>query len=161
MKKNKIIIFVLLLISLCLSGCAKRDTNKEIAEAFLQVVFTVPYEKFTTIEDRLLIDRDVDQSNKMVTEAIESLCGEFVAEDTLADGTSSLYQNVILLHLGAGSSNSEVYTYEVKSIEVTKVDDKHYGYSVEVYNSVADEFSTMTGSIQFNDDNLIDYMTIQ
>lgn len=158
MKVTKIILTVIMIfITLSLVGCDEKLSNKERAEIFVRKALTVPQEDISEVVNSGLDEKDIEQYAKKLDEAIESFCGDFVSKDAMTNPNSTFYQRIIMLHIMASGKD---YTYTVESVEVTKKNDKKYNYTADILASNEENKLSLYGTIQFNDDNKIDYMSL-
>lgn len=90
-------------------------------------------------------------------EAIEALCGDIVSKEKITgESNSNLRLNIILLHFSTAMND---ISCNVESVKVTSLNDQLYEYTAFVQTSQQDELQTVKGTVQFNDENLIDYFT--
>jgi len=162
MKKTKsILIYIMIFAMLSLLGCSEKLSNEETTEVFVRKALTVPYDGiYEAIKaDSGSDSKDIEQHTKELNKAIESFCEDYVSEDKMFDGSSIFYNQVIMQHIMATVND---FTFTVKDLEITKYNNKKYSYTADILasNFMKDEL-TAYGTIQFDDNNKIYFMTIK
>lgn len=174
---------IILLSFLCLSFftfCKSKPSNLIIAESFVKTAFTLPNdelidatEKFnaslkkSSTEDELLLL--TQNYNKYITQYFLTLFNNNVSENKLTSG-GAFYDNIVMLHIIAANHG---YSYKLEDFTVTKSKNESiFDYTVKLNTdiplNVTDIFGNssdvksinLTGSIQFNSDNKIDFVSV-
>lgn len=160
MKFLKVTLLIIMAIAtVSLVGCDKEKSNKEIAEVFIKEVLTLPNEDIALMAKLDVQSVGSEEIDEKMSQTIMALYGGDVSKTTLTDGTSRFYNDVVMLHVMAAVNN---FTYAVESIEVTELDEKQFSYTAEVLASnEANGKLTITGSVQFDDDGKINFMTVK
>lgn len=152
-----------LLFTACLllfaSGCTTEESQKETAAAFLKRVYTVPSEGFVRAAAMIGDDTaDLDAYTAAVLTELQTI-GEGLADgESLKSLNSKLCLNIMGLHLDAIEAGE---TYTVNRVELTESGEKNYRYQVTLTVSGKEEQKTYIGSLQFNDQGYIDYLTVE
>lgn len=154
--KKRIPIF-LILVFVFSAGCAAADPNIQAAEAFLTRILTVPDGTIDELARSDLHLENMPEYERQVHEAMLALCGDAVAPEKMLDGSSHLYQEIYMLHVRA---DYEGYAYTVTEVAVEQIDGGNYSYTAILSTGDPDKPATATGSLQFDEDNKIDYITI-
>lgn len=146
-------------ILLSLVGCAQSDALQENAAVFVKRALTVPSDQFAEIKALNLTPDNSEQYDEYVTKAIGSIGDSLVSKDVIENSNSTLYQHILLLHSIAAF---EGYTYHVDQVSVTKVgNQKNYRYEAEITASNIEDKILLIGSIQFDENDLINYFSIE
>lgn len=154
---KKLIPVVLILSFIFLGGCGAADPNIQAAEAFLTRILTVPDGTIDELARSDLHLENMPEYERQVHEAMLALCGDAVAPEKMLDSSSHLYQEIYMLHVRA---DYEGYTYTVTEVTVEQIDDRNYSYTAVLDTSDPDKPATAIGSLQFDENNQIDYITI-
>lgn len=168
MNKTKIILIITIIFAiLSLVGCSEKLSNQETAKVFVRKALTVPYDDIREIVKSEDLELDSASSSdlndikhiKGLNKAVESFCGDYISKDEMSDGSSVFFNQVIMQHIMASVND---FTFTVKDLEITKYDNKKYSYTADILanNFVKDEL-TLHGTIQFDDNNKINFMTIK
>ena len=94
----------------------------------------------------------------MVSAAIEALGEGQIAPEALADPQCELWQNLQLLHSQAASQG---YSYQVSQVTVTAQGDRNFRYEAQVNASNQETPLKLVGSVQFNEEGLIDFFSVE
>lgn len=155
---RKITISAILIFALILtSGCNAKPSNAEVAKAFTEKVLTAPYKEIYEVEKLNLPPEDSEEYFEKFNEAVKSLCGDVITEELLTAPGSMFYNSIIMLHAMAVDKD---FTYTVESVEIDEGNGKQLSYIAVVNASNEEEKVTIYGRIQFNDDDKIDFMTM-
>ena len=149
--------FTTMLLSLV--GCGQGESLEEKGRDFVKTVLAAPSDQFAQIEALQSGPKNMEEYEKAVTQAMEDLCGGSVSKEALANTGGTLYQNILLHQVMAVMKNA---TYEVGEVTVTKAgEERNYHYQAKITASNAEEPYLLTGSIQFDEDGLINYFSMK
>lgn len=138
----------------CNTGCSEDRSHEKKAETFIEKVLTAPDKKISEIINSNLMIEDFEEYDVKMGEAMEELLGDYVTKEII---TTASYQQILLFQ---GNSAREGKSYEVDNVEITKHNDNNYTYEAIMNTNYTDDPVIITGSIQFDEDNFIDFMTI-
>lgn len=146
-------IFVFFLVT----GCNKEISKEERAEEFLKQVLTAPNEKIDEIVDSKPNTEDSNSYERKILEVMNGILGDFVSEDTKEKSNSKIYQEVLMFQGTVANFDQE---YTVDNIKLTAHGDDNFTYEATMKTNYTDELVIITGNVQFDDNNYINYMTI-
>ena len=152
-KFSKVAVVVMSFIVLTVSGCSKTSNEEKIKE-FLEVVLNAPNEKIAEV---IKLDPRSDDYTVNIEEAMEELLKEHVSKDVIENQATGLYQD-ILMYQGFASQYEKEFV--IDQLEVKEHGDSNYTYEAKMHTKDIDESFVINGSIQLNDKDEIDYMTI-
>lgn len=159
--KKKILSLTVLLVSLslmiCFTGCESKPALQSKAETFAQNVLAAPSEDFSKIVENEKETEDFANEEEY-TAAIEKLGDGVIAQESLDDSSSKLWQNIYTLHSMAASQG---YSYQVEKITLTAHGEYNFRYTADIKASNSESPLKLIGSIQFNKDGQINYFTVE
>ncbi len=158
-KQITVLLLCFLTILAMLSSCGTPlpSTNIERAESFIERVLTLPSKEFAELEEKYVPTGDAELISEKFSEAAKALCDGYAAK-SLYEETSAFIGSVLTVHSVAAGGG---YSQKVLSVELEEANEKNFSYTALIEDSREAEPYEMTGNIQFNEDNLIDYMTVQ
>lgn len=150
-------VLCLSILLLNFAGCGQSNPLEAKAKNFVQTVLTAPSEQFTELVALTQDPQNINLYDEYAPKAIEDICSGFVSAEAIANSGGTLYQDILLWHSMAAF---EGYTYDVGEVEITSAGNLNYRYKAEITASNVEDKFFLTGSIQFNNNNLIDYFSI-
>lgn len=157
MKKLKKFTFCLVFILLFATGCGVPSSEAKIEEHVKQLL-TLPDKGIAKVATSELVQVGTPEYDAQMKEAVTAFCGEFVAREVIEDGSGRFFQDVIVLHCIAAARE---FSYKVETVEVTKLNEGQFRYSAAVKASNQAEPFTINGSVQLDEQGLINYMSIE
>lgn len=159
MKVLKLALIITLAISMIgLAGCDKKQNNKDIAETFAREILTIPNEEIAKVAKLDVLEVGAEELDKKTNQAIEAAFGDVVAKDTITDAGKTFYTDVIMLHI---MSTVMELAYTVESIDVTELNQKQFSFTAKITSEAESDKLTATGSIQFDDEGKINFVTLK
>ena len=151
-KKIKTLFLIICASLFFVSGCNKEMSREEKAEAFVERALTAPDEKLS----------EIAASNTTIKEeemkaAMDDLLGDFVSKETKENSSLIIYQELLVFQTMAAFSDKE---FKVVDVKIKAHNDSNYSYTATVETNYSEDNVEITGNIQFDDDNYINYMTI-
>ncbi|MDL2215980.1 hypothetical protein LJB77_02875 [Ruminococcaceae bacterium OttesenSCG-928-N02] len=144
-------------------------SNRAIAEDFVQRVLNIPYAPLAQAAAEMVqtVSSEVPASpgvvsvdNENLNAAIIEMCGEHADGAILTDAAKTFYLDVVMAHLGAEQHG---YAYTVESVEVRELgsgaDNRQFIYEAQMCDNQGGTF-TLSGTIQFSEANLVNYMSV-
>lgn len=150
-------LFLLLCITFLLSGCRKEPDQAALAHAFVEKIFTIPS---TGLAEAASMRSELDSKafEDKILLAMDDLCGTMSDKEKLFELSGKFFQDVIVLHLLTSESG---HSYAVQSVTVEDMTGGQFSYTVQVKPSNEDSTKSMTGSLRFNENNLVEYISIK
>ena len=150
--KRKVCVLISLLLVCCmvvLTGCSGGSDNTDKANTMVETAFTLPLEGV----------EEFGEDDTAYINAMNKIFGDLVAADKIEFFGFS--QDVFTLQVEASKAEAKI---AVKSYECKKMEQENlYEYTADLDISMANgETTTVSigGSMQFNEDGMVDYMSI-
>lgn len=151
--------FIFLLVS---SGCTNEPVkvdNSEQAETFIATVLTMPNEHISEVAMITPTENNLADYNNKMREAVISMCNDYATQDVIEgiDGGATFYQEIVTFQFYAAWYD---YTILVNDIKLTETAENQYRYEVTATASYSEDPITLSGSIRFNEEGLVEYMSL-
>ncbi len=146
-------VFKLVGLVFVLVGCSTQ--NNIDLEAFLKVAYTVENQQFVEsgIAYELVVENNIGTyiANQDISQLLTKVYGQYVQPELLQE-SNAFYMDIINLQIMA---KIQPYTMTVTNVELQKIDDQQYDYTVQAtVTNYVDESVTLTGRIQLQDNKV-------
>ncbi len=158
--KKRLSALIALCLIFCLAGCESESENKQadLGQKFLQKALTLPIPELKELEDQA-VKNGAPYTDEEFFGAVTQCFSEFVEEEQCKTATSRLHSSVINLH---HESLMRKKALAPKSIVLSPLEGENL-YSLEAVLTLEKEGEapreiTFSGSLQFNEKGMIDYV---
>ncbi len=160
MKRIVSVLLALLLMVISVS-CEKKSTQIDLGQKFLQKALTLPIPELKELEDQA-VKNGAPYTDEEFFGAVTQCFSEFVEEEQCKAANSRLHASVVNLHHEALMRKKALTP---KSITLSPLQGENQ-YSLEAVLTLEKEGEepreiTFSGSLQFNEKGLIDYVEFQ